>query len=232
MTDPAKDVSISGRSGEASENDNDDYSVSEHAEMGKADRANQDAKVEAIVKRETRVVRGMRLVVLLVLVASSVLLAIFVHSYLKTTEENAFRDEFHSDADKVLDSMSSTLKQTLGSVDALSVSMVSYAKASNATWPFVTLPDFAVRSTKTRRLAKTIFMTVYMIVKGDEREEWEAYSKENNGWVEEGLDVQSRDKDYHGPLIRDYSTIDYIYDNYGDPMPPALVHFPNWQASP
>jgi hypothetical protein len=49
-----------------------------------------------------------------------------------------------SDSLKVFDAVG-TLDLTLGAVDNFIVKAVSYAKYSNSTWPFVTIPDFAVK---------------------------------------------------------------------------------------
>ena len=92
-------------------------------------------QAEAIAKRETNIVCGMRLVVLLVLLASAFLLAFFVYHYLKSDEQNEFQEDFFADANKVLHSIGTSLDLTLGAVDALAVSMVSYAKNTNQTWP-------------------------------------------------------------------------------------------------
>jgi len=49
------------------------------------------------------------------------------------------------------------------------------------------------------------------LVAPEERDEWEKYSAENNYWVDESIEVQSRDDTYHGPIIRDYETFDKIH---------------------
>ena len=94
-----------------------------------------EQQAEAIAKRETKIVCGMRLLVLAVLVVSTALLAFFVHDYLDTAEKEEFVEEFESDATKVMQSIGLRLDLTLGSIDAMAVSAISYAKDTNQTWP-------------------------------------------------------------------------------------------------
>ena len=96
-------------------------------------------ETEAIAKRETKILFGMRLVVMTVLICSTCLLAYFVHDYLRDTEREDFESEFDSSAQKILQSVGTSLDLTLGSVDALTVAMVSHAKATNQSWPFVSV---------------------------------------------------------------------------------------------
>lgn len=115
---------------------NDESSEVESSQEGKGGDVNREQS-EAIAKRETKFLFGMRLVVMAVLICSTCLLAYFVHKYLSTEEENEFHDKFESDAGKVLQAVGTSLDLTLGSVDALTVAMVSHAKATNQSWPFV-----------------------------------------------------------------------------------------------
>lgn len=130
-------------------------------------------QAEAFAKRETCVVAGLRLVVLTVLVVSTVFLAMVVHSYLDNEEQEEFKESFESDANKVLRSIGITLDQTLGAVDAMGVSMLSFAAYTNQTWPFVTIPDFEMRAAKARRSAKASVVSIYQVVSHENRAAWE-----------------------------------------------------------
>ena len=194
--------------------------------------ANHREQSEAIAKRETRIVTGLRFVVLTVLVTSTILLAWTVHSYLSNAEQDKFHGEFESDATKVLRSIGITLDQTLGAVDAMEVSIVSHAKATNQSYPFVTIPDFAVRAAKMRRLARAAQMAIYHVVRREERAKWEAYTATHNSWVNESIKLQDADPDYNGPILYDHYYTDDIYGGWGEPMPEADLYLPTWQAAP
>jgi hypothetical protein len=64
----------------------------------------------------------------------------FVYTYVSGSEQAEFEDDFHADAFKVFESIGKSMDVTIGAVDALVVSMVSFARYSNSSWPFVTLP--------------------------------------------------------------------------------------------
>jgi hypothetical protein len=94
----------------------------------------------AIAKRETAVVNWFRLALLVVLAASIAGVGYGVFTYINTSEHQEFEDQFDADAFKVFESIGKSLDVTIGAVDALVVSMVSFARYSNSSWPFVTLP--------------------------------------------------------------------------------------------
>jgi hypothetical protein len=92
-------------------------------------------KAEAIAKRETRIVHLMRLLMFALLIVCTCLMAYFVHDYLRNAETESFEDDFTSEANKVLESIGSSVDLTLGAVDAMVVSMISYARDTNQNWP-------------------------------------------------------------------------------------------------
>ena len=123
-------------------------------------------KAEAIAKRESNIVFGMRLVVFIVLIASTTALAIRVHKYLDNVERDEFREEFDSAATKVFQSMGTSIDLTLGAIDALAVSFISFARATNQTWPFVTMDDFALpRHSDLQSLSTCRCITLYLVNK-------------------------------------------------------------------
>lgn len=219
FADTADDDGGSVESGSA-----EDEQPVEQAEKGKA---------EAIANRETKVVFGMRVLVLLVLVACTVLLSYFVHDYLSTAEIDEFHEEFVSDATKVLQTFGLSLDQTLGALDAFAVATVSHARDTNQSWPFVTVPDFAIRATKTKRLAKAAYVALYTFVKGNQRSEWQNYTElEGIDWVNQSVILQSQDPHYYGPNYFDFYTVDYIHDYDEEPMPEGNLYMPIWQNAP
>jgi hypothetical protein len=94
----------------------------------------------AIAKRETAVVNWFRLALSVVLAASIAGVGYGVFTYINASEQQEFEEQFHADAYKVFESIGKSLDVTIGAVDALVVSMVSFARYSNSSWPFVTLP--------------------------------------------------------------------------------------------
>ena len=162
--------------------------VSGSSAAGSGTKMNQ--RSPAIAAEENKYVKRLRLMVITMMLASTIGVAFAVFRYVTHTEQKSFESSFDDDSDKVLESIGSALDQTLGAVDNYLTGLVSFARYTNATWPFVTLPDYAVRMAKLRSLSKAILVTQYHYVTGDERADWEAYSVENDAWVEAGIDNQ------------------------------------------
>ena len=112
-----------------------DSSVHPHPEGNE----NKDTANPAIAKRETKAVCGVRMLVFGVLLCSMTAVAVLVFYALRNSEQDSFEQQFYENADKILASLGLSLDLTLGGLDALVVNMVSEAKKTNQTWPFVTV---------------------------------------------------------------------------------------------
>jgi hypothetical protein len=158
-----------------------------------------------IGKRETAVVTRLRLVLFFVLAVSAVGVASTVYVYLKTIEESAFQTQFDDDAIKILQTVANTIESILSASDNLAVLSVSFARATNQTWPFVTLPDFPVRIAKIMPSTRTFNMNILPLVTPARRIEWEAYVLQHDDWVNETADVQRDFKNFNG--VHEYDTM-------------------------
>lgn len=155
-----------------------------------------------IARAETRAVRSLKLMVLLVLVLSSIGVALAVYFYTYNAEQVQFKVAFADDSRKVLEvserteksfpteigthicfgkAMGRSLERTLGAVDAYSSSFVSNARSSNQSWPFVAIDDFAVRTEKIRQLTDAVTVSIHPLVTPRNRLKWESYAKANSG---------------------------------------------------
>jgi hypothetical protein len=130
--------------------------------------------------------------------------------YSRQAQEKEFKNRFREDANNMLASLGMSIDSTLAATDAFAVSMLAYAKATNQTYPFVTIGDFPVQAGKLLKNSRAKFVNTYQVVEESQRREWEEYSSTHNGWVEESVEVQSRDRSYKGPNITDQ----YLEDNY------------------
>ena len=117
-------------------------------------------------------------------------------------------------------------------MDAFGAAMVSHARATQQAWPFVTMPDFAVRATKTKRLSKAAWVAVYSIVQGPQRAAYENYTAANHDWVRQSVEIQSVDPHYYGTNYLDYYTADYIHDYDEEPVVDRDFYMPVWQNAP
>jgi len=148
--------------------------------------ASSKEEQEELAKGETRKLFWLRLIVLGVLVVSTVSAALAVYFYVSNSEEDDFEEYFRDAASKVFEAIGSTLALSLGALDTFAVNQVSFARYTNATWPFVTIPDYAIKAAKIRSLSKAILVSQYHLVRTEDKAKWENYSIQNDAWVEKG----------------------------------------------
>jgi carbon starvation protein CstA len=159
---------------------------------------------EVLAKRETSAVARFKVLLVLVLTASTVGAAVAVQRYTHRSEIAQFEERFKMDALNVQEAIGSSIDKTLGSFDSLAVSLVSFAKNTNATWPYVTQPNFAVRNAKLLRLTNVMYINVLPIVHPTERLQWEKYSVQEDYWVNQSMEAQEKWDGYRGPVIYDW----------------------------
>ena len=87
---------------------------------------------------------------------------------------------------------------------AESVAITSLMQAKEEVWPFVTVPHFELKGQDLMKQtgAGTVYLS--LVVGENQREEWEEYSTENQGWVHEGLI-------YQGQAVEAPSVVPYIH---------------------
>jgi Adenylate and Guanylate cyclase catalytic domain len=151
-----------------------------------------------IAKKETRAVNTWRCVMMAVLVLCAVGVAVVTYLYVSNSEEVEFEAKFEDGSTKVFESLGSSLDAKLGAIDAFVVALVSHARNTNKTWPFVWLPDHAVRVSKIRSLSRALALERYHYVDDDQKQEWESFTQTHNGWVQEAIEVGRFDTSFSG----------------------------------
>jgi hypothetical protein len=186
----------------------------------------------AIARKESRAVCLIRLLFVAVLAASTVGVALAVHYYMTDVEQDEFEVQFWIDARKILESLATSVDRSLSAIDTYSVSITSTARITNQTWPFVTVPDFAVRGAKLLRSSKGVWLANYLKVSNAERAAWYNYTLAHDSWVDECIDVQedSLNKTYFGPIIREWDSYGDIYSFETTSVAEAPFYFPEWQV--
>jgi hypothetical protein len=210
----------------------DDSSMSTEDPEVEEDRGSDESRApsekdDLIGKQETAIVTRLRLVLLFVLAVSAVGVASTVYVYLKSIEESAFHTQFKHDSVKILQTTANTIDSILGASDNLAVLSVSFARATNQTWPFVTLPDFPVRMAKIMPSTRTFNMNILPLVKPARRKEWEAYVLQHDDWVNETADVQRDFKNFNGVYEYDTMPHNIIHGDFDDiPYNETYVYIP------
>ena len=173
-------------------------------------------------KLDTQRVILLRMLLILTLVASATIVSLTVHSYISKNETNQFHNKFRNDAEKISEAVSGSLERTLGVLNAISVAFVSHAAQAadmnndNITWPFVTLPDFALYASKFLPLTDGVYISVQPLVYPSQKVEWEEYASKNDQWVNDTMSIQEVWEGYHGNVTYDWTTNKHIYGTLGD----------------
>jgi len=140
--------------------------------------SNASAALEAD-RRETQMVHWLRCIVLALLLMTMCLVSGGIFVYTRNHEIQRFETVFADSAFQVMESFHDTLEQSMLSLDALSVSITSLAKATNQTFPFVTIPDFEVRGANTRIQSGSHILYYFPLVTDENRVAWEDYAMQH-----------------------------------------------------
>ena len=122
---------------------------------------------------ETKAVYYLKMQLLALLCALAVGVAATVFFLSRSSEMQIFEEAAADDSAKILESVGGTMDMTLGAIDSLVVSITSWADHSNNSWPFVTLPDHAVKFSKVRALSKALYISFFPFVSLAQKPMWE-----------------------------------------------------------
>ena len=164
----------------------------------------------SIAKRENQAVMIWKLVVLSVLVLITVGVSITVFVYVDSKEQQAFESNYEDDVEKIFTDVGVNLGHRFTQLDAIALGAASYANATNARWPGVTIPDSAVKFAKARSATGAVSISQYQFVSNELSEDvaqrmlWENYARLNGPlWLEDALKTQQLDESYHGWNVDD-----------------------------
>jgi hypothetical protein len=171
-----------------------------------------------LAKKETWAVKGLKALVLIVLFLSAQGVSVGLYMYVRLSETRQFESSFRNDATKLLASFGANLDLTLSSADTIAVSIVNLVQAKGQTWPFITIPNFAIQSGKVRDSTVALIVNIYVHVLPEERPAWENFTAQpaNHYWVDESIDIQAENPHYKGPITREYRSFNVIhgYDEF------------------
>ena len=184
--------------------------------------------------KEAKAIRCLKLMLLCLLVGASIGASSLVFWYSSNAEHLQFADRFDEEASKVHSALRDAFFVTLDVVDSYTIDWTAYAQYSESAWPWVTLPDFAVRAAKVRAHAKAFYVAHNTLVTRETRSRWDDYAATHNGWVDEVRQVQSADVNYHGPPVVDlhYEPIGTIFASRGPVDKNASHMVAIWQNYP
>ena len=176
-------------------------------------RAVADKHKIMLAERESRAVQRLKFLVFVFLSTCMSAVAYGVYWYMTTSEIEEFRLQFREDATKVLSTLGTNQERIVEAMDAFAVSIISYARVSNQTWPFVVIPDFAVRAEKIRALSNAVYINTYHLVDVDQRDEWQKFTSmpTSHSWVNESIALQDENPANSWQTIWNYTLWDVIH---------------------
>jgi hypothetical protein len=108
---------------------------------------------------------------------------------------------------------------------------------SNASWPFVTIPDFQYRSHDYLEISGADMIAFSPILSPLDVKEWASYSVKNQGWIEEGLRTSFSDQSTNHVSATPAPIRERVWkfsDGTSNPIPDStpIPSLPLWQMYP
>ncbi|CAB9503573.1 Receptor-type guanylate cyclase gcy [Seminavis robusta] len=125
---------------------------------------------------ETKTVCMLRFLVMALLVTGTTVVLVGVYLFSSQAEQKDFEDGFNIHASQLIESFGFAVERKMVAIGVLATSLTSYAQATGAEFPFVTLPDFAARGADIRVLAGVVGMHYCPMVTDEKRLKWEEYA--------------------------------------------------------
>jgi hypothetical protein len=201
----------------------------------------QDQRSQALAQNETNTVKRMKIIVFVLLFLSMIAVALAAYFLTAKQENDEFEAQFYEDANKILSTMGSNLERILQASDAFVTSIVSLANATNQTWPYVVVQDWAFTAEKVRSLSNAVYVNTYHLVQPDQRKDWQAWTEiTGRPQVDEAIAAIEAYDGMDWPITWNYTSWDVIhdYDEYYKENPGVEgvnttgPWLPFWQAQP
>jgi len=143
-------------------------------------------EADIIAHKSAKTVFYLKIFVLFVLVAAAAMVGAAVYLTTSNGEQESFERAFENNAVKVFDTFKFNVERKLGALDKFSIDFTSVAVATGATFPNVSLPDFAYAASSITSLSDAVSIMYLPLVTEETRPGWEAYSVANAEWLEAG----------------------------------------------
>lgn len=142
-----------------------------------------------LAKKETKAIAFLRVAVILVLIVTAILWAYGAYHYTRNNEKKSFTSHFKESANQVVRAFHESMENNIGAVAAMSSTITSFAMKTNATFPFVTVPDFEALGSHLRVQSGSHIVHYAPIVTDDLRDAWEEYAMEHRSHIDESFEL-------------------------------------------
>lgn len=147
----------------------------------------EDDESRSLAHSETRLVQSLRLALIMLLLSMTVFVSAGVYKLTKNDEKQRFHDHVRLHSLRIVDSFHTAISERLGAINTFSTSITSHARATDQTFPFVTIQDFAVRGSDLRVQAHSHVFHYMPLINESMREAWEEYAELNRNQIDQAF---------------------------------------------
>lgn len=126
-----------------------------------------------LADKEAKTVTWLRIGLVAVLLIATVVSALGIYFFTNGLEQDEFEQAFADNSAKILEAFSTVADRRFGALAAFTTSFTAHNLAINATWPFVSIPQFAAQGEHVMSLADALSLTFLVIVEPEDRPKWE-----------------------------------------------------------
>jgi len=155
------------------------------------DKSNAVERGETEITKEINILRVLTLVLLVMLAGGA---SSGIYLYASHYETQSFHDSVATHSQLLIASVSHVMEQQLGGVSALADIITAHAVSSsnNKTFPFVTVPHYAVHASHARVSSGALAIHYMPLVTDDTLSAWEAYALEHRFHINEAFEEDAR----------------------------------------
>jgi hypothetical protein len=161
-----------------------------NGDLKKQKTANKEC--ETVTRRETKGVKVLRALVLVLLLVTATLASVGVYFYTSNDEKQEFKADYKANAHRIIGSFHDAVERRLGAINSMATAITSYALDTKQAFPFVTVPHFEIRGSDLRVRANTIFVQWMPLVTDETRTAWEEYTLTNRAQIDEAFEQDTK----------------------------------------
>jgi hypothetical protein len=203
----------------------------------------QVKEVQDMAKKETNNMRFWKVVVCITILATATIVSSGTWIFLRREEDDSFKDSYASFANTIRNSVRVHKRDLYSTMRSCSDSITGAAIATNAEFPFVTVPTFEIFGRSVRQQSGAELIVFTPKVEADELTRWEEYAIAKEGWYEDSKELAAASTESTS-VLSDYvagNISAFIYDASVDvdasgdlsPTPSENPpYYPMWQLSP
>jgi class 3 adenylate cyclase len=170
---------------------------------------------------QSKAVYRLKAFVLLVLCAVACIVSWIIYTITRRGQISELILECEATGGQILESFHQVLRGRIFALASIGQAFTLHSEATNSSWPFVTMNHFQERALVVKKLSGAMFVQLVTIVQEEDREEWENYVAQEQGWITEAAEYQARiGIDRLFPVVQPQEDVDPT-----DEEDPNAVHF-------